>query len=52
MCTLGNFHFHLQLAVFWTSIEVIVTIPSELCLVKKRVHLDNGKGVKLKKAIF
>ena len=22
-------HFHLQLAVFWTSIDMIVTIPSK-----------------------
>ena len=45
------FHFYLRLAVIWTSIDKIVNIPSKLCLVEKWVHLDNEKGVKLKKAI-
>ena len=40
-------HFYLHLAVIWTSIDRIVTIPTKLCLVK----MGNGKGVKLKIAI-
>ena len=48
MCTLGN--FHLQLAVKWTHIYIIVTIPSKLQLVKKWVLFDYGKGIKYKNA--
>ena len=47
MCTLGNCHFHLKLAVKWTHIYIIVTIPLKLQLVKKWVLFDYGKGVKL-----
>ena len=39
--TLGNCHFHLQLAVRWTHIYIIVTIPSKLRLVK---NLSMGKA--------
>ena len=49
MCTLGNCDFHCQLAVKWTSIYIIVTIPSKLRLVKKWIRFDYGKGVKFKK---
>ena len=52
MCTLGNCHFHLQLAVKWTHIYIIVTIPSKLQLVIKWVLFDYGKGVKFKNMPF
>ena len=47
MCTLENCNFHLQLAVIWTSIEMIVTIPSKLRFVEMGLF-DYGKGVKCK----
>ena len=45
MCTLGNCHFHVQLAVKWTHNDIIVTIPSKLQLVKKWALFEYGKGV-------
>ena len=52
MCTLGNCHFHLHLAVKLTHICVIVIIPSKVQLGKNWVLFDYGKGVKFKKMPF
>ena len=41
MCTLGNCHFHLQLAVKWTHICIIVTIPT--IGLKNGFYLTMGK---------
>ena len=42
-CTLGNCHFHIQLAVKWTHIYIIVTMSSKLRLVKNGLFLTMGK---------
>ena len=44
MCTLGNCHFHLQLAVKGTHIYIIVTIPSKLQLDFYYGKVSNSKN--------
>ena len=52
MCTLGNFHFHLKLVVFWTYLDMIVIILSKLCLVLKMGPFGQWGRCQIEKSHF